>query len=111
MSKELEQSVVKVWELVVKNISRVLDECDLHGMSGIIYVKDPSLEERLEILRDVRQVFGLALKHIKDDGVRQKISDSNVCVSNLEILLSAVRNDDNETFEFSKKFLENMLPT
>ena len=105
MPENLEELAVEVWLQVIESIKKVLEECDLHGITEIIYVKDPSVEERLVVLESLETVFGIILSHIQDSGVKQKISDSKICINFLKVLLISVRSHDEDSFNSAKNFL------
>jgi hypothetical protein len=109
VSDKLEKLADEVWNKVVENIKKVLEECDLHGISEIIYVKDPSVEERLGLLEELETLFGIILAHIKKDDVKTKISDSKICINFLKVLLVSVRSHDEASFNFAKDFLKKHI--
>lgn len=106
MPEKLEELAEKVWTLVLESIKRVLEECDLHGIAEIIYVKDPSVEERLKTLEGLETIFGFIEDSAKDPSVKQKMANSKVSINMLKVLLAAVRNHDQNSFDFAKNFLE-----
>lgn len=107
-NEKLEKLVDEMWVQVMKHIENVLKECNLLGMSEITYSKNPSMEERLEVLGVMERVFAFLenySKHFSFDN-RDKISSSKTCITMFSVLLGSVKNHDNETFDFAKGFLE-----
>lgn len=109
MPEKLEKLAEEVWTHVLEGIKKVLEECDLHGITEIIYVKDPTIEQRLKTLEGLEGVFGFIENNSKDSNVKQKMSDSKVSINILKVLFTSVRNNDDKSFEFAKSFLEKQI--
>ena len=109
MPEKLEELAEEVWDWVLEDIKKVLEECNLHGITEIIYVKNPSIEERLKTLVGLETVFGFIEDNSTDQKVKQRMSDSKVSVNILKVLLTSVRSHDEGSFDFAKRFLETHI--
>jgi len=107
--EEINEVADVVYNKVVENIKAVLEECDLNGISALIYVKNPSVKERLEILEGLETLFSFILTNSQNESVKAKIDMSRLSVIGLKLLLGAVSTHDQDAFEHARGFLEKQV--
>lgn len=109
--KNLEDLAATIWDKVCLNIDKVLEECQLHGLLGILTVPDPSVEARLNALRDFDQVCGViiaALEHSGDGHSTIRVMiNARQQILNLRLLLNAAKSGDAAEFEEVRARLGN----
>ena len=98
-----------IWHNVCKNISLILEECDLHGLSGVLVVPDPSLESRIKVLKKLDIICQLIIDSTDDSGysVARIMYNAKQQILNLEMLLTAAKNHDENLFNEAKNRLNN----
>lgn len=108
MSNPLEKLSQKIWDHVCKNIELILKECDLHGLSGILTTPDPSIESRIHALKNLDAICELIINNTGDDeySISRTMYNAKQQILNLEILLSAAKNNDAERFNAAKECLD-----
>ena len=103
----LEQLSSVIWDHVCTNITLILKECDLHGLTGILTVPDPSIESRIEALKKLDTICELIIN--SSDSTEYTVSrtmyNAKQQILYLEILLSAAKNNDHDSFDNAKKCL------
>jgi len=101
---ELERLASGIWEHVCKNISDILKECDLYGLAGVLTVPDPSLESRINALRNLDQICQLIIDNTNDAeySVSRTMYNAKQQILNLEMLLNAAKNNDDTGFNEAK---------
>lgn len=112
----MEAKANEIYDSVMGHIKSVLQECELNGIAGIVYVKNPSIRERLDILSDVTKmtedILGM-LEKLSNDHERfptqVKMQDVSSCFRWLQILFQSVLSIDEESFEHSKKMLNGII--
>jgi hypothetical protein len=102
-SRQLEKLAVTIWDAVCLNIDKVLKECELHGLAGILSVPDPSVESRLNALRTFEEVCTAIIGALEDssDGhstIRTMINAQQQ-IWNLRLLLNAAKSGDEAEFK------------
>ncbi len=104
---DLEKLASSIWEHVCANITLILQECDLHGLAGILTVPDPSIENRISALKKLDIICELIINSSDpaDYSVARIMYNAKQQILNLEILLSAAKNNDPDNFEHAKNCL------
>jgi hypothetical protein len=112
----MEENANEIYDLVMSHITSVLQECDLNGIAGIVYVKNPSIPQRLAILSDIVKTTEdilRMLEKLSNDHERfptqVKMQDVASCFRWLQMLFQSVLAVDEESFEHSKKMLNGIL--
>lgn len=105
----LEATAATIWDNVCQNVKLVLEECQLHGLIGILCIPDPSIEVRIAALKDFDQVCSLIVTSLEGgpdhySTIRIMINAKQQMLS-LELLLNAAKNQDKEGFEKAQKVL------
>ncbi len=106
---ELNELAEKFWNHVLRTIEAILNECDLHGLSGILDVKNPSIAERLKSLEQIEDTVNAICN--KSEAGKEKtkamglLTESNIGITGLRLVLGAAKNIDNQSFNFAKEFL------
>ncbi|MFZ2539336.1 MAG: hypothetical protein WAX04_10600 [Oscillospiraceae bacterium] len=103
----LETLSQQIWDHVCNNINLILKECDLHGLSGILIVPDPSIENRITALKKLDVVCEMILNSTEaaDYSVSRIMYNAKQQILNLEILLTAAKNNDEAGFNSAKACL------
>lgn len=108
----LENIAVDIWNEVCKNIEQILKECDLFGLAGILTIDDPSLQDRIEILKKLDDLFELIIDNfdrssVEHYSVTRIMFNAKQQILNLEMLLTAAKNNDEVGFNEIKNRLES----
>lgn len=96
-----------IWDHVCNNITLILKECDLHGLSGILTVPDPSIENRITALKKLDAVCEMIIDSTdsSDYSISRTMYNAKQQILNLEMLLSAAKNNDESGFNSAKECL------
>lgn len=94
--KEFETLANGIWEHVCKNIVLILKECDLYGLAGILTIPDPSIENRINALKNLDQICQLIIDNTSAEqySVSRVMYNAKQQILHLEMLLSAAKNED-----------------
>jgi len=106
---KLEEDANALYELVIAHINKVLVECELHGISSVIYIKDPSIAERLEMIGKAMPIIRALENVLNDVIVKVKLRDAATCFTSLKTLLESVRAIDEESFNHAKRMLNFLV--
>ena len=98
----------EMYEKIINHIKTVIEECELHGISSIIYIKDPSLEERLKMIENIVPLMQAIENLTNNLHVGLKMAESVSCFTFLKLLLQSVRMIDEESFNHAKSMLEKL---
>lgn len=103
----LEKIASDIWDHVCININLILKECDLHGLTGVLTVPDPSIENRINALKKLDSICELIINSTNpaEYSVARIMYNAKQQILNLEILLSAAKNNDQDSFEHAKNCL------
>lgn len=96
-----------IWDDVCKNITLILQECDLHGLAGILTGPNPSIESRIVALKKLDVICQLVIDGTDADeySVARNMYNAKQQILNLEMLLSAAKNNDENEFNKVKGHL------
>jgi len=103
----LEMLSQTIWDHVCNNIILILKECDLYGLSGILTVPDPSIENRINALKNLDTVCQAIINSTEaaDYSISRTMYNAKQQILNLEMLLSAAKNNDEVGFNAAKECL------
>ena len=109
--REMEDTVVEIWGAVCSNIEQVLRECQLYGLAGILMIRDPSIQERIDALKTFDRVCQIIVDNIpgEDYSIVRMMLNAKQQIINLEILLSAAQNDDSDGFDRAQEVLRRHI--
>lgn len=112
----MEAKANEIYDLAMSHIETVLKECELNGIAGIVYVKNPSIRERLDILagvskmtEDILAMLGKLSNDHERFPTQVKMQDVSSCFVWLQMLFQSVLSVDEESFNHSKKMLDGIL--
>jgi hypothetical protein len=105
---DLEPVALNVWDLVCKNIADILQECGLFGLIGVLSIPDPSVEKRIEALKKLNLICQVVIENVApfNYSVMRVMYNAKQQILNLEILLSAAKNGNEQDFELAKNRLQ-----
>jgi len=103
----LENLSSEIWDSVCKNTILILEECDLHGLTGVLIRPDPSIESRIIALKRLDSICQLVIDNTStaDYSVARNMYNAKQQILYLEMLLSAAKNNDEAAFESAKDHL------
>jgi hypothetical protein len=103
----LEQLSETIWDEVCKNIALILQDCDLHGLAGILTIPNPSIESRINALKRLDTICQLIIDSTKVDeySISRIMYNTKQQILNLEMLLNAAKNNDEGGFNEAKALL------
>ncbi|MBL8525673.1 MAG: hypothetical protein JNN20_18485 [Betaproteobacteria bacterium] len=112
MAQTFEALVPEIWDLVCKNIDDILKECELHGLTEILTVPQPSVEARLIILKKFEGVCNTII-HALEAGppgdeqysMLRVMFNAKQQILNLEQLLNAAKRQDSKDFKAAETAL------
>lgn len=106
-SKQLEIVANTIWEHVCQNIVSILKECNLYGLAGILTVPDPSIEKRINALKKLDNICQIIIDNTGDEqySVSRVMYNAKQQILNLEVLLSAAKNGDEDEFKEAQRLL------
>ncbi len=106
---DLEQLAEQIWFNVCNNITLILKECDMHGLTGILSAPDPSIESRIKALKKLDTICQLIIESTDDSGysTSRTMYNAKQQILHLEMLLNAAKNNNEEDFEEVKDKLNN----
>lgn len=101
MQQSLEDLSDQIWEHVKTNIAQILKECDLYGLAGVLTIPDPSIENRIAALKRLDTICQAVVDSTTDSqySVARIMYNAKQQILNLEMLLSAAKNDVVAVFE------------
>ena len=100
----LEDLAQDIWDHVCENIKLILQECDMHGLTGILTAPDPSIESRIGALKKLDSICQVVLDNMNDSqySTSRIMYNAKQQILNLEMLLSAAKNCDKASFDLAK---------
>lgn len=100
----LEQLAEDIWGHVCENIALILKECNLHGLAGILTVPNPSIESRITALKKLDEICQILIDNTSSAqySTARIMYNAKQQILHLEMLLSAAKNGDNESFDLAK---------
>lgn len=112
MAQTLEQVAETIWDTVCHNIDIVLKQCELHGLLGILKVKDPAVEGRLSALKNFEEICNAIISLLEGKGPEQydtvrTMYNAKQQILNLGLLLNAAKNSNKIEFDKANELLKN----
>ena len=107
----LEDLSATIWERVCHNVGVVLEECDWYGLAGILIAPDPTLESRIGALKDFDTlctaiITVLEARNEDHYSTIKTMLNAKQQIVNLELLLNAAKNADEEGFKEAQSKLD-----
>lgn len=107
--EELSGLADTLYSKTLDHVSAVLRECDLNGFESIIYVKDPSVDERIKMIGGLLPVMDAIESLMKDLHVKIKLTDASSCFSWLRLLLESAKIGDKDSFSHAQNQLSKIV--
>lgn len=105
----LEELANTLYAKTLDHVVAVLRECELNGFESIIYVKDPSVDERIKMIGEFLPVMDAIESLMKDLQVKIKLTDASSCFSWLRLLLESAKLGDAESFTLAQGQLSKIV--
>jgi hypothetical protein len=100
----LEELSETIWNEVCHNVGVVLEECKWYGLAGILIAPDPTLESRIGALKRFDKVCTVIVTALEEQNGKhystiKTMLNAKQQMVNLELLLNAAKNADEEGFK------------
>ena len=105
----LEELANTLYTKTLNHVAAVLRECDLNGFESIIYVKDPSVDERIKMIGGLLPVMDAIENLMTDLHVKIKLTDASSCFSWLRLLLESAKMGDKDSFALAQNQLSKIV--